>query len=180
MANRGIRQLKNIRIYFCDIGGSSEGVRQTLASQEFVDYVQGNTHLNFEVLMRRGHHPYMSTTFINGFVKDIPLRNAAMDHALSHMQQVNQEFGRYGMKHNQKRVIGAAKSLQGGWRNDDMWNNYPQHLQEAQREQTMTYFEPLPMKSLEMKSKRRQPDYFTRMAKKRYPLVSSIRDKNEI
>ena len=46
-----------------------------LKSQELVDYMQQNQHLKFEITMKRNFHPYMSSTYINGYVKDQPLRN---------------------------------------------------------------------------------------------------------
>jgi hypothetical protein len=33
MVSRGVNQLKNIRLYFCDFGGSSLGVRDLLKSE---------------------------------------------------------------------------------------------------------------------------------------------------
>ena len=75
MANRGVPQLKYLRLYFCDFGGSSQGVRQFLQSQESVEYMEKNPHVKLEIYMRRGKHPYLSSTYLNGFVKDLPLRN---------------------------------------------------------------------------------------------------------
>ena len=70
MVSRGVPQLKNIRLYLCDFGGSSLGVRQALQTQKMADFFGKNKHLNLEVYMRRNHHPYMSSTYINGYVKD--------------------------------------------------------------------------------------------------------------
>ena len=39
MVSRGTHQLKNLKFYFCDMGGSSKGLRQTLKSDDFADYV---------------------------------------------------------------------------------------------------------------------------------------------
>ena len=100
MVSRGTHQLKNIRLYFCDFGGSSDGLRRTLASESFANFVNANEHLKVEVYMRRGQHPYMSSTFINGYVKDTPLRNTDEDQAFHHIKAVNNEFGRRPLKHN--------------------------------------------------------------------------------
>jgi len=51
------------------------GVRDFLKSQELADFVNKNNHLNLEIYLKRGNHPYMSSTYINGYVKDQPLRN---------------------------------------------------------------------------------------------------------
>ena len=53
MVSRGVPQLKNIRLYFCDYGGSSIGVRDALKSQEMADYMTKNEHLELEVSLRR-------------------------------------------------------------------------------------------------------------------------------
>lgn len=62
--------MKNIRLYFCDFGGSSLGVRNALQSAPMVSLLKENPHIKLEVYMRRNHHPYMSSTYINGYVKD--------------------------------------------------------------------------------------------------------------
>ena len=74
MSVRGVRQLKRLQLYFCDWGGSSEGVRDALLSEDLVDFVKKNAHLEMEATMRRNKHPYVSATYINGFVRDFPLR----------------------------------------------------------------------------------------------------------
>jgi large subunit ribosomal protein L43 len=70
MVSRGVHQLKNIRLYFCDFGGSSAGVRAFLQSENLVNFMNQHEHLRLEVYMRRNHHPYISSTYINGYVKD--------------------------------------------------------------------------------------------------------------
>ena len=100
MVSRGVPQLKNIRLYFCDYGGSSVGVREILKSQELADYMNKNTHIQLEVTMRRNHHPYMSSTYINGYVKDQPLRNKTGEEVLAWFTKVNKEFGRRAINHN--------------------------------------------------------------------------------
>ncbi len=82
MVSRGVHQLKNMRLYFCDFGGSSLGVRDFLKSPKLVDFVSRNEHLNLEIYLRRGHHPYVSSTYVNGYVKDQPLRGMEEDHVL--------------------------------------------------------------------------------------------------
>ncbi len=70
MVSRGVHQLKHMRLYFCDQGGSSLGVRNFLKSQQIADFMNKNEHLKLEIYLRRGHHPYMSSTYINGYIKD--------------------------------------------------------------------------------------------------------------
>ena len=115
MVSRGMHQLHNIRLYFCDIGGSSVGVRNALKSAQFTNFVNKNEHLNFELFVRRGHHPYMTSTYINGYVRDTPLRNTSADQTLNFMSAVNNEFGRKALRHNENKVISSKRSVQGGW-----------------------------------------------------------------
>lgn len=102
MVSRGVQQLKHIRLYFCDFGGSSVGVREALKSQEMADYMAENPHLRLEVNLKRNNHPYMSSTFINGYVKDQSLKNLDADEIMGWFTRVNKEFGRRPMKHNGK------------------------------------------------------------------------------
>ena len=81
-------------MYFCDFGGSSVGTRALLKSEEMVNFMNKNEHLKLEIFLRRGRHPYMTSTYINGFVKDTPLRNLTAEEAMVHLTRVNSGFGR--------------------------------------------------------------------------------------
>jgi len=70
MVSRGVPQLKNIRLYFCDHGGSSQGVRTALKSPQMIEFLGMNPDLKLEVFLKRNFHPYISSTYINGYVKD--------------------------------------------------------------------------------------------------------------
>ena len=122
MVSRGIPQLKNIRLYFCDYGGSSVGVREALKTQELANYMTANEHLKLEVTMKRNSHPYMSSTYINGYVKDQPLRNKTSDEVLLWFHKVNKEFGKRSAKHNgDENLTDSRESIQGKW-HETMWN----------------------------------------------------------
>lgn len=45
MSHRGVLQLRRIKFYFCDIGGSSKGARSLLASSGLTDYIQENPQI---------------------------------------------------------------------------------------------------------------------------------------
>ena len=70
MVSRGTNQLKYMRLYFCDFGGSSLGVREFLKSESLKSFVSTNPHIQLDVFLRRGRHPYLSSTYINGYIKD--------------------------------------------------------------------------------------------------------------
>ena len=46
------------------------GVREALKSNEMVNFMKENEHVSLEVHVRRNYHPYVSSTYINGYVKD--------------------------------------------------------------------------------------------------------------
>ena len=62
--------------------------------------MSANEHLKLEVTVKRNFHPYMSSTYVNGYVKDQPLRNKTSEEVLTWFEKVNREFGRRPMKHN--------------------------------------------------------------------------------
>ena len=78
-----------MRLYLCDIGGSSFGTRTLLKSETFAQFIDKNEHLELEIYVRRGKHPYLTSTYINGFVKDTPLRNLTMEETLQHVARLN-------------------------------------------------------------------------------------------
>ena len=63
------------------------------------EYMKTNKHLTLEVSMRRNYHPYMSSTYINGYVKDQPLRSMTAEEVLNWFTKVNKEFGKRPLKH---------------------------------------------------------------------------------
>ena len=89
MVSRGVHQLKNLKLFFCDFGGSSAGVRSLLHSTNMVDFVNKNEHLDIKCYMKRNHHPYISATYINGYVKDTPLRNLPEEEVLGYLKKAN-------------------------------------------------------------------------------------------
>ena len=63
----------------------------------------------------------MSSTYINGYVKDQPLKNLLDDEVFSEFRKFNESFGRKALKHNSKKVVSTQKSIQGEWTNN-LWN----------------------------------------------------------
>ena len=69
------------------------------------------------------------------------------------------------MKHNSIKVIGDKKSIQGGWKNDDKWNNYPKHLIEVEHDFKEPIFKDYKRNSV--KDERVQTDLQTRFLRKK-------------
>lgn len=126
MCSRGVYQLKRIQLQFCDYGGSSKGVRALLESEQLQAFLKENPQIDFKVIMRRGFHPFAHSVYINGFIKDVPLRNYSEAEVLEKFQKVRDSFGRKALTKTGEGVYGVKKSVQGPWR-ANMWNNYPSH-----------------------------------------------------
>ena len=79
--------------------------------------------------MKRGHHPYLSSTYINGYIKDQPLRNMEEEEILEEFVKFNDSMGRKALHHNDNKVATEVKSIQGEW-NYDTFNTFPKHMLE--------------------------------------------------
>lgn len=88
MCCRGVFQLKKLHMHLCDYGGktgfsssinlligSSQGAREFIKSKLLKEFIEKNPQIEFKFLLRRGTHPFITSTYINGYIKDIPLRN---------------------------------------------------------------------------------------------------------
>ena len=131
MSVKGIRQLKSVRLYFCDFGGSSRGTRRLLQSDTLVDYMKANK-FKLDIFMRRGKHPYFSAAYINGYVKDVPLRNLEEEKVIEMINRAYISMGRRPIRHNIQEVSKDNISIQGRW-HDDLWNKFPKHEMEKKR-----------------------------------------------
>lgn len=167
MVSKGVPQLKSIRLYFCDFGGSSLGVRQALKETHLVSFMKENPHLKLELYMRRNHHPYMSSTYINGYNKEQSLRNFTQTEVVEWLKKVNNEYGRRPLRHNSAKVQTERHSIQGVW-NDTMWNQYPKHMMDTMKRIEGTTIDLLPLRP--KMEKRVRPHRQTVIARKKYPL----------
>ena len=68
-----------------------------------------NKQLELEISLKRNHHPYMSSTYINGYVKDQSLRNMKAEEILDWFNKVGKEFGRRPLKHNGRENLTITK-----------------------------------------------------------------------
>lgn len=68
--------------------GSSKGAREFLKSPLLKDFIDKNPQISFDFILRRGSHPYICSTYINGFEKSQSLRNMKPDEILNEFQRV--------------------------------------------------------------------------------------------
>ena len=163
MSVKGIRQLKSIRFYFWDFGGSSRGARKWLQSDSLFNYIK-HKHFNFDIYMKRGKHPYMSATYINGYVKDIPLRNLEEDLIIGWVDRAYNSMGRKALKHNIAEVSSDHPSIQGKW-HDELWNKYPKH--EMEKKRMIPEFDETPFPDIPRKSTFRNLPHHLRMSRRK-------------
>ena len=129
--------------------------------------------------MKRNGHPYLSATYINGYVKDTPLRKMNENEVMGYITKANEQFGRSALNHNGNKVVSngtseienkkEVSSIQGKW-TSSLWSSAPQHMIEAKIEYQTIPFEPLPMRPV--KNKRVRPHRQTVVARKKPPIVS--------
>jgi hypothetical protein len=107
----------------------------------------------------------MSSTYVNGYVKDQPLRNLPEEEVLAQFTKFNSTFGRKALLHSSKKVVSANKSIQGPWR-DNMWNNYPKHMLEHKRK--IPYVEMPDVQLKEIKEKKIKYNFLTNYMRKKF------------
>lgn len=153
MCNRGVFQLRNVKLQYCDFGGSSKGIRDLLNSQVLDEFLDKHPDLNFEAYIRTGSHPSFFTEYVNGWGCSIPLRNCNPEDVMKALINARNRFGQRSISHSGAKVISSNKSIQGGWK-PNMWGNAQMFELEKLRE--------LPdMPKIEMrKNKERKPKSF--------------------
>jgi Mitochondrial ribosomal protein L51 / S25 / CI-B8 domain. len=100
MCVRGVWQLKKLHLQFCDHGGkdldpsynnslgSSKGVREFLESDLLKEFVKKNPQIEFKFLLKRGTHPFITSTYVNGYIKDLSLRNKNPEEIIEEFKRV--------------------------------------------------------------------------------------------
>ena len=124
MCSRGVFQLRKLTVFFCDYGGSSSGVRELLGSETLQSYLKANPQIGFQVICKRNYHPHVKGAYINGYTKDVPLRNLTEGEVISKLESLKNQLGRKAFKVNGSRVFGAKQSIQGKWQSN-LFNKYP-------------------------------------------------------
>jgi large subunit ribosomal protein L43 len=117
MATRGVYQLRRLRLYYCEIGGSSKAIRDYIGNGKLVEWAKERPHVNIEVHRRNGNHPYIGADYLsNGKTQhQITVRNAeSWEKVQDVMNQLANRSGRK-IKKITKDVITQTPSIQGVW-----------------------------------------------------------------
>ena len=84
--------------------------------------MEKNKHIELEISLKRNFHPYLASTYINGYIKEQSLKNMQAEEIIEWISKVNKEFGKRPMKHRGKqRLTKGKESVQGVWQ-ETMWN----------------------------------------------------------
>ena len=67
-------QLKRMNLVFSDQGKSSSKLCDFLLSDYFEEIKDKYPTIQFKTLMKRNSHPFLTGIYVNGYVKDVPLR----------------------------------------------------------------------------------------------------------
>eukprot|EP01027_Heterolobosea_sp_BB2_P003104 GEZU01004701.1.p2 GENE.GEZU01004701.1~~GEZU01004701.1.p2 ORF type:complete len:151 (+),score=20.81 GEZU01004701.1:48-455(+) len=113
MSRNGVFQLRKIIINYCDIGGSSRGVREYINTELF-KFAEKNPQIQFEVKLRRGHHPYVAGEYVHGKVHTHPLQNVSAETVAEKLLMLRNQWGTKA-----KKMLYGKKtrnpSIQGEW-----------------------------------------------------------------
>ena len=137
MATRGVFQLQKLTLFYCEHGGSSKAVRDFLASGRLVSWATERPHLEIQVRVRNGKHPYVKADYLSSpndnihqiCVKSNQARSPDMEMVL------DQLYNRSGRKTKKftKPVYTDTPSIQGVWTpslNLHMTTKFPMEIKE--------------------------------------------------
>jgi len=114
MAKRGIFQLKELRLFYSVLGGSSQGARELLEKTSLKQWINKNPQLRFVTEASRAltKHPYLRGTYLNKKAKVICIKNQKPNDIVKEMDFLRNQWGERP-KTFRKRVHSPFKSIQG-------------------------------------------------------------------
>lgn len=86
--------------------------------------MKANEHIEFNFIVKRNYHPFVTGAYINGYLKDIPLRSLEPEEILTSVNKLRNQFGRKSMAASGPRIYHPIRSVQGKWM-PNMFNTYP-------------------------------------------------------
>lgn len=86
--------------------------------------MEQNEQIEFNFIIKRNHHPFVTGAYINGYLKDIPLRSIPPEDVVTVFQRLRNQLGRKSYEASGPRVYHPIKSVQGKWM-PNMFNTYP-------------------------------------------------------
>mmetsp|Transcript_2115 Transcript_2115/g.3350 ORF Transcript_2115/g.3350 Transcript_2115/m.3350 type:complete len:137 (+) Transcript_2115:198-608(+) len=114
MATRGVFQLSKLSLVYCEHGGSSRVVRDFISSGRIIDWATEHAHLEIELKVRNGKHPYVQGHYLTGPSKQVTVKNEPLSQIYHVMTALKNQSGRK-MKRLNRPVITQTPSIQGVW-----------------------------------------------------------------
>ncbi|KAE8906105.1 hypothetical protein PF005_g8162 [Phytophthora fragariae] len=117
MATKGVWQLKQVTIRYCQHSGSSRYVRQLLGDERFVKFVQENPQVQFETELKGARHPVLIGDYVTNDQKVTDIKNQDIPFILSQLERLRNSSGRK-MTRIKKPVFTKRETIQGIWQPD--------------------------------------------------------------
>ena len=83
--------MKSMKVFYSDCGGSSKSVRELLASQELANFVKGLPGVNFSFCLEKANHPYVVSTYKNGYTKQVSVQNLNKEDVMKHFESLRDQ-----------------------------------------------------------------------------------------
>lgn len=114
MATRGIKQLKQLQIVFCEHGGSSRNVREYISTGKIVQFAADNPTVEVAAKLRNGKHPYVKAEYVTGYSKQVCVKNEDIERIDKVLTLLNNSSGRKITKIGSP-IKTDTPSVQGVW-----------------------------------------------------------------
>ncbi|CEG40921.1 Mitochondrial/chloroplast ribosomal protein 36a [Plasmopara halstedii] len=114
MATKGVWQLKQVTIRYCQHSGSSRYVRQLLSDDRFHKFVEENPQVHFKTELKGARHPILVGEYVTNQRKVSDIKNQDINFIMKQLQRLRDSSGRK-MTHIKKPVISKRISVQGIW-----------------------------------------------------------------
>nr|CCA25140.1 conserved hypothetical protein [Albugo laibachii Nc14] len=117
MATRGIWQLKELTIRYCQHSGSSRYIRDFLNNKKFIDFVKENPQVAFRTELKPGRHPVLIGDYVTNEQKVCDVKNKEEKWIMLQLQRLRDSSGRK-MTRMKRPIISKRPSIQGIWQQD--------------------------------------------------------------
>ena len=118
MATRGIFQLRKLTLKYCEVGGSSRGIREYIGDGHLVKWATEHPHVNIEVVRRQNRHPVVHADYLTSpsdTKHQISVKNKeAWEDVEAVLDQLANRSGRK-IKKTTVPVVTDTPSIQGVW-----------------------------------------------------------------
>merc|ERR1711879_1076891 len=120
---QGVRQLKEIVLYYTPKAGSSAGLRDFMFNGSLAKWMLENPHVTVKSYVRGSKHPFMTCKHENNFLQrkgekldwSLPLRNKSAAEIEQFFDFVNNSAGGKAKKITKRHITQPKPTIQGYW-----------------------------------------------------------------